>query len=104
TGLSFPATVAGDLKSSTDRDYFAVGLGSGQTLTVNCAVPAAYDADLYLLSSTGSTLTRSVNNGAGADESVTLTRTAAGSATYYLDLEAYAGSGSDDYTCTLARS
>lgn len=104
SGLGYPATVAGDMKSSTDRDYFALTLNSGQTLTADCAVPTAYDADLYLLSATGSTLTRSVNNGAGADESVTLTRTASGSATYYLDLEAYAGSGTADYTCTVTRS
>ncbi|MFF5175953.1 hypothetical protein ACFY3U_25465 [Micromonospora sp. NPDC000089] len=101
---SYPLTLTGDMKSTTDRDYFALTLGSGQTLTANCDVPTAYDADLYLLGSTGSTLTRSVNNGAGADESVTLTRTAAGSATYYLDLEAYAGSGTADYTCTVSRS
>ncbi|MCI4063921.1 hypothetical protein MRQ36_15515 [Micromonospora sp. R77] len=104
SGLTYPATVTGDMKSGTDRDYFALTLGSGQTLTATCAVPAAYDADLYLLSSTGSTLTRSVNNGAGADESVTLARTTSGSATYYLDLEAYSGSGTDDYTCTLSKS
>ncbi|MFB9237714.1 hypothetical protein ACFFWC_19500 [Plantactinospora siamensis] len=104
SAATYPLTITGDLRSTTDRDYFALTLGSGQTLTANCAVPAAYDADLYLLSSTGSTLTRSVNDGAGADESVTITRTAAGSATYYLDLEAYAGSGADDYSCLVARS
>ncbi|NES14828.1 MULTISPECIES: hypothetical protein [Micromonospora] len=101
-GLTYPATVTGDMKSTTDRDYFALTLDSGETLTADCAIPTAYDADLYLLSSTGSTLTRSVNDGAGADESVTLT--ASGSATYYLDLEAYAGSGAADYTCTVTKS
>ncbi|MFI7283976.1 hypothetical protein ACIBOV_27300 [Micromonospora chersina] len=102
--LTYPATVTGDMKSTTDRDYFALTLAGGQTLTADCAIPTAYDADLYLLSSTGSTLTRSVNDGAGTDESVTLTRTASGSATYYLDLEAYSGSGTADYSCTLTRS
>ncbi|WP_405089882.1 hypothetical protein OG767_19575 [Micromonospora sp. NBC_01392] len=104
SGLTFPATVTGDMKSTADRDYFSLTLGSGQTLTVNCAVPSAYDADLYLLSATGSTLTRSVNDGAGTDESVTLTRTASGSATYHLDLEAYAGSGTADYACAITKS
>ncbi|PTA45503.1 hypothetical protein [Micromonospora sp. RP3T] len=104
SGLTYPATVTGDMESTADRDYFSLTLGSGQTLTVNCAVPSAYDADLYLLSATGSTLTRSVNDGAGADESVTLTRTAAGSATYHLDLEAYAGSGAADYACAITKS
>lgn len=104
TGRSYPLTVTGDMKSSTDRDYFAVSLASGQTLSVNCAVPTAYDADLYLLSSTGSTLTRSVNDGAGTDESASTTRTASGSATYYVELEAYSGSGSADYGCTVTKS
>ncbi|MBO4208799.1 hypothetical protein [Micromonospora echinofusca] len=101
---TFPLTVTGDLKSGSDRDYFQVTLGSGQTLSVGCAVPADYDADLYLLSSTGSMLTRSVNDGAGADESVTLTRTASGSATYYVDVEAYSGSGPADYRCAVTKS
>ncbi|MGV9765066.1 hypothetical protein [Micromonospora tulbaghiae] len=104
SGLTFPATVTGDMKSASDRDYFSLTLGSGQTLTVDCAVPSAYDADLYLLSASGSTLTRSVNDGAGADESVTLTRTASGSATYHLDLEAYSGSGTADYACVVTKS
>ncbi|MEU1590727.1 pre-peptidase C-terminal domain-containing protein [Micromonospora sp. NPDC005710] len=104
TGRSSPLTITGDMKSSSDRDYFAVNLASGQTLTVDCAVPTAYDADLYLLSSTGSTLTRSVNDGAGTDESASTTRTASGSATYYVEVEAYSGSGSADYSCTVSTS
>ncbi|MDG4810965.1 hypothetical protein O7634_29760 [Micromonospora sp. WMMD1120] len=102
--LGYPLTITGDMKSGSDRDYFAVILASGQTLTVTCAVPGAYDADLYLLSSTGSTLARSTNDGAGADESASTSRTASGSATYYVDLEAYSGSGGTDYSCALARS
>ncbi|WDZ86234.1 hypothetical protein [Micromonospora cathayae] len=102
--LTWPVALSGDMKSDSDRDYFAFTLAAGETFTANCAIPDAYDADLYLLSSTGSTLTRSVNDGAGADEAVTLTRTASGSATYYLDLEAYAGSGDTDWTCTVRRS
>jgi cyanophycinase-like exopeptidase len=104
TAKSYPLTITGDMKSGTDRDYFAVSLASGQTLRADCAVPSTYDADLYLLSSTGSTLTRSVNNGAGADESASTTRTASGSATYYVELEAYSGSGSPDYSCTVSKS
>ncbi|MET7950147.1 hypothetical protein [Micromonospora sp. NPDC005324] len=103
SGRSYPLTITGDMLSGSDRDYFAVSLASGQTLAVTCAVPSAYDADLYLLSSTGSTLTRSVNNGAGADESASTSRTASGSATYYVELEAYSGSGGADYSCTLAK-
>ncbi|MEV4412795.1 pre-peptidase C-terminal domain-containing protein [Catellatospora sp. NPDC049609] len=101
--LAYPATVTGNMAGSSDRDYFATTLASGQTVTVTCAIPSAYDADLYLLSSSGSTLVRSVNDGAGTDESLTYTRTAAGSATVYVELEAYSGSGSAVYSCTVAK-
>ncbi|MFB7026599.1 MULTISPECIES: pre-peptidase C-terminal domain-containing protein [unclassified Streptomyces] len=104
TALALPGSITGSMKSTSDRDYFKVGLASGQTVTVNCAVPTAYDADLYWLDSTGSTLERSVDDGAGSDESVTFTRTASGSSTYYVDVEAYSGSGSSTYGCTVSKS
>ncbi|MER7763129.1 pre-peptidase C-terminal domain-containing protein [Streptomyces sp. NPDC097619] len=104
TALPSPATVTGTMKSTSDRDYFKVALNSGQTATITCAVPTAYDADLYWLDSAGSTLERSVNDGAGTDENLTFTRTATGSGTYYLDMETYSGSGTAAYTCALTRS
>ncbi|MER7459908.1 pre-peptidase C-terminal domain-containing protein [Micromonospora sp. NPDC126480] len=104
TTNAYPLTITGDMKSSSDRDYFKVSVASGQTLSVTCAIPSAYDADLYLLASNGSTVTRSVNDGAGADESASFTRTSSGSATYYVELEAYSGSGTADYTCTVSKS
>ncbi|MFC8615485.1 hypothetical protein ACFT9M_03545 [Micromonospora purpureochromogenes] len=104
SGNTYPLTVTGDMKSSTDRDYFALTLNSQQTLSVSCAVPTAYDADIYLLDAAGSTVTRSVNDGAGTDESASLTRSASGTATYHLDVEAYSGSGTADYTCTVTKS
>ncbi|AUG75885.1 hypothetical protein CFP65_0966 [Kitasatospora sp. MMS16-BH015] len=102
TGLGYPLTVSGSMKSSSDRDYFKLALTSGQKITVNCAIPSAYDADLYLLDSSGADLVRSVNNGYGAAESVTYTAGSTG--TYYLDVEAYAGSGSATYGCTLTKA
>ncbi|MYT26678.1 hypothetical protein GTW69_41535 [Streptomyces sp. SID7760] len=96
-----PASISGSLQTTGDRDYYRLSLTSGQQLTVDCAVPTAYDADVYLMDSAGSTLARSVNSGSGADETVTFTRTATGSGTYYLDVEAYSGSGTAPYTCTL---
>ncbi|MER6469711.1 pre-peptidase C-terminal domain-containing protein [Streptomyces collinus] len=95
-------TVSGALATTTDRDYFKFTLASGTTATISCAIPDAYDADAYLLDAAGSTLTRSVNDGRGSDESLTYTRTASGSGTYYLDLEAYAGSGPATYACHLS--
>ncbi|WP_309227181.1 pre-peptidase C-terminal domain-containing protein [Micromonospora thermarum] len=104
TANSYPLTVTGDMKSGNDRDYFKLSVASGQTLGVSCAIPSAYDADLYLLDANGTTVTRSVNDGAGADESASLTRTASGTGTYYVEVEAYSGSGAADYTCTASRS
>lgn len=100
--VTIPATVAGDLATSGDRDYYQLTLAAGRTLTASCAVPDAYDADIYLLNSGGSTLTRSVNDGAGTDEAVTYTNAGTGAVTLYLDVEAYSGTGTDDYTCTLS--
>ncbi|MFD3326696.1 pre-peptidase C-terminal domain-containing protein [Streptomyces sp. NPDC058701] len=99
SALTLPATLTGSMKSTTDRDYFRISLASNQKLSVHCAVPDAYDADLYLLDSTGSTLVRSTNDGAGTDETLTFTRTATGTGTYYLDVEAYNGSGASPYSC-----
>ncbi|MFF9063149.1 hypothetical protein ACIRPQ_21590 [Streptomyces sp. NPDC101213] len=104
TTLPSPATITGDMKSAVDRDYFKVLLASGQTASLTCSVPAAYDADLYWLDSTGSTLERSVNNGTGTDEALTFTRTASGTGTYHVDIETYSGSGTSPYTCTLTKS
>ncbi|MFL9681518.1 pre-peptidase C-terminal domain-containing protein [Streptomyces sp. KL110A] len=104
TALASPGTLTGGMKSTTDRDYFKVSVAAGQTVSVNCAVPTAYDADVYWLDTNGSTLTRSVNDGAGADESLSFTRTATGTGTYHLDVEAYSGSGTAAYSCTLTRS
>ncbi|MFE2917682.1 putative Ig domain-containing protein [Kitasatospora indigofera] len=99
---AFPLTLTGSMKNSSDRDYYRLTLTAGQTATVTCAVPSAYDADLYFLNSNGSTQTRSVNNGKGADESLTWTAASAG--TYYVDLEAYSGSGSATYSCAVSKS
>ncbi|GGV00289.1 hypothetical protein GCM10010275_43830 [Streptomyces litmocidini] len=103
TALPSTGSVTGSMKSTTDRDYFKVSLDGGQTASVNCSVPAAYDADLYWLDSTGSTLERSVNNGAGVGEALGFTRTTTGAGTYYIEVEAYSGSGTSGYTCTMTK-
>lgn len=103
--LTYPASLTGSMKSTTDRDYFRVSFSAGERVAIQCTIPdGAYDADLYLLDSGGSTIDRSVNDGVGMDESLTFTRTAAGSGTYYLELDAYQSSGSSPYTCTLTKS
>ncbi|MFF4648365.1 hypothetical protein [Streptomyces sp. NPDC001380] len=104
SALTYPAALTGSMGATSDRDYFRTSLASGQTMTVNCTIPSAYDADVYFMDANGSTLTRSVNNGKGVAESLSYKRTASGSATYYLDLEAYSGSGSATYSCSVAKS
>ncbi|MFJ6940508.1 pre-peptidase C-terminal domain-containing protein [Streptomyces sp. NPDC101132] len=99
TTLTAPATLTGNLDPSGDRDLYALTLTAGRRADVHCAVPGDYDADVYLLNASGNTLTRSVNDGAGTDEALTLTPTATG--THYLEVDAYAGSGTGTYTCTL---
>ncbi|MER5809029.1 pre-peptidase C-terminal domain-containing protein [Streptomyces sp. NPDC002033] len=103
--LAHPLTLTGTMKSTSDRDYFRVSFAANERISISCAIPdGAYDADLYLLDSAGSTVARSVNDGVGADESLTFTRTATGSGTYYVELDAFQGSGSTPYTCDLAKS
>jgi hypothetical protein len=49
-------------------------------------------------------LERSVEDGAGTDESLALTRTASGTGAYYIDMEAYSGSGTAAYSCGVTKS
>ncbi len=102
SGSGHPVALTGSMATSSDRDYFKESLAAGATITVNCTIPPAYDADLYFMNSSGSTLTRSVNSGAGAAESLTYTNSG-GAGTFYVDLEAYSGSGSATYTCTVTK-
>ncbi|MEU3794413.1 pre-peptidase C-terminal domain-containing protein [Streptomyces fructofermentans] len=104
TALALPAILGGSMKSSSDADYFKITLASGRRAAVQCSVPSAYDADLYLLDPAGATLERSVNDGAGADEALAFTRTEPGNGTYYIDVEAYARSGATPYSCALTAS
>ncbi|MFI8500469.1 pre-peptidase C-terminal domain-containing protein [Streptomyces sp. NPDC085524] len=99
TTLTTPAALTGSLATSGDRDYFAIHLAAGQRADVQCDVPDDYDADVYLLDAGGGNLTRSVNDGAGTDE--TLTHAATTTGTYYLEVAAYAGSGPAGYTCNV---
>ncbi|WP_225860953.1 hypothetical protein [Streptomyces triticiradicis] len=49
-------------------------------------------------------LERSVDDGAGTDESLALTRTASGTGAYCIDMEAYSGSGTAAYSCGITKN
>jgi Zn-dependent metalloprotease len=85
--------------SSTDQDFFKITVPAGRTLTVNMTGPAK-DYDLYLLSSSGSTLKSSL--GSTATESVSYANTGTTTATYYIKVIGYAGAYSTTSAYNLA--
>lgn len=93
---SFPLTINGTLSSSSDLDYFSFTINRNETITVSLDVPAGVDYDLYLLDHRGRTVTRSINDGNGVDESLSYTH-GARSRTYYVMVESYSGSTSTQY-------
>jgi cyanophycinase-like exopeptidase len=102
SALAFPVTITGNLNNSALADYYKVTLTAGQKLTVNLAVPSTDEDNLYLLDAGGRDLVRSVNDGYGASQSLTYTATTTG--TYYIDVEAYAGTNTANYTCTVSKN
>jgi hypothetical protein len=80
--------IVGYVGTSTDLDYFRLVVAAGRTLTVNMTGPAR-DYDLYLLSSSGSTLRTSA--GSSATETVSITNTATTATTYYLKVVGFGG-------------
>ncbi len=80
--------IVGYIGTSTDQDFFKINVAAGRTVTVNMTGPAK-DYDLYLLSSTGSTLKSSL--GTTATESVTYTNSGTTTATYYIKVIGYNG-------------
>ncbi len=101
---TYPLTLTGYISSSSDKDYFKVELAPGQKITVQLEVPSAGDYDLYFMNSSGSTLTRSVNNGYGASESLTYTNRGTKTSTYYIEIESYRGSStSSAYRLTVTK-
>ena len=83
--------LTGTIATSSDLDYFEINLAGRQTVTVSLTVPAGADYDLYLIDDRGRTKTRSVNDGHGANESLTFTN-GRRARTYYVTVESYSGS------------
>lgn len=102
SGQTFPLTVTGTMGSSADADYFKVTVAKRKKLVLNLTVPVCCDYDIYLLSSTGSTLARSTNDGAGVAEAITYTNSRSSTQTYYIEIVSYSGSGGS-YSLQVAR-
>ncbi len=81
--------IVGAMGNTVDKDHFAVQLNANEKLTLNMTGPTGKDYDLYLLSSTGATLTSST--GSTATESLTYTNGAT-ARTAYIQVLAYSGS------------
>ena len=86
--------IVGYIGTSTDKDYFRINVAGGRSVTVSMTGPSK-DYDLYLLSSTGTTLRTSAN--IGATESVTYKNTGSVTATYYIKVVAFGAA----YTATM---
>jgi hypothetical protein len=87
--------------TTTDKDYFKVTLAAGKTLRVDMTCPAAYDYDIYLHNSSGTTLTSSES--ASCTESMSYKNTGSSALDVYIRVGAYSGSSSTQgYTLTLS--
>lgn len=99
-GVPFPGTkVSNTVSSSTDlNDVYSMKLLKGEKVTISLSGATGTDFDIYLYNSTAKT----VNSSAGivaysekpATSSESFTYIAQEDGTYYLDVYAYAGSGS----------
>ncbi|HEX5683446.1 MAG TPA: S8 family peptidase [Ideonella sp.] len=84
-----PATVAGNMGSTSDTDYFKVSVGAGKTLTSTLTPNINSDYDLYLYDAAGTLLASSIK---GTGQVDTIVRTNGGSATsWYVRVYYYSG-------------
>lgn len=84
-------TIAGNMGTTTDTDYFLVQLAPGKTLSSTLTMGAATsDYDLIVYNSAGTELGRS-ENGAGAIDSFSTTNTGTSTLARYVRVVYYAG-------------
>lgn len=95
-----PVLVNGSISSSSDTDYYQVTLAAGKTLAATLTPPGAADFDLYLYSSTGSTLSSSTL-GTGQVDALSYSNSGSGALTLYVRVLRYSGTGS--YTLALSQ-
>jgi len=93
--------IVGYIGTSTDQDYFKINVAAGRTLTVNMTGPAK-DYDLYLVSSSGTTVKTSAN--VGSTESLTYKNTGTAIVTYYIKVVSFGGANTTSTPYNLALS
>ncbi len=95
-------SITGNLTVSSDVDYYAITLAAGEKITVNMTGPSGPDWDLFLVNSSGGTLTSS--EGSTTTESLTYTNSGSASLTVYIKVIVYNGTSSSPYTLALSRT
>ncbi|HZU52387.1 MAG TPA: PKD domain-containing protein [Holophagaceae bacterium] len=96
------SAITGNLTVSTDVDYFALTLQPGQKIAISMTGPSGPDWDLYLKSSSGSTLASSM--GSTTTESLSYTNTGTTAKTVYPEVLVYSGTSATGYKLALAYS
>ena len=100
--VSAPGDWTGTMGSSSDTDYYALSLPARASLSVTLTPGASSDYDLYLYSSSGRLVARSIN-GTGQVDSISY-RNGSRTATYYVRVVYYSGAtgSSGTYGLTFA--
>lgn len=100
-----PATVAGTIGSSTDKDWYRIDLPAGKALKVTLAPGAATaDYDLFVYNSNGTQIGKS-ELGAGKTDTVTVTNTGSSTFARYVEVRYYSGgtgAANGKYTLNLS--
>jgi len=97
-----PVTIAGNMASNTDNDYFRMSVGAGQRLTATLVSNMWSDYNLYVYNASGTEVGRSTNPH-GQPDSVSVTNTGGAAAPYYVRVRYYLGlTGSVDGKYTLS--
>lgn len=96
--LTSGSSYNGKICSSTDVDWFKVGISSPGTISFSLTVPSSNDYDLELYSPSGTFITGSYG-GTGSNESISYTTSTTG--TYYIRVYGYNGSYNTTSSYTL---
>ena len=98
--MTVGGSVAGELETTGDHDWFAITLEAGATYQFDQIGP--HDAFLYLRDNDGNLLAQ--DDQSGGNNNARLVYTADYSGTYYLDAAAYADEFTGSYTLSATQA